>query len=49
MSTTIVTVELKEDRIAWFNVNLDLRLGTGRSAWPSSSRFDARLLVCRWP
>jgi hypothetical protein len=28
VTTAIVTVELKEDRIAGFTVNLDLRLGT---------------------
>ena len=49
VATALVTVEFKEDRIAGFTVDLDLWLGTGRSAWPSSSRFDARLLVCRWP
>lgn len=49
MTAAFVTVQLEEDRIAGITVNPDMRFGTARSAWPSSSRLDARPFVCRWP
>jgi hypothetical protein len=43
-----VTVELKEDRIAGVTVDLDLRLRTGRAAWPLPAWFETRSRVgCR--
>ena len=48
VATALVTVELKEDRIAGFTVDLDLRLRTGRAAWPSFAWFETRSLVGCW-
>ena len=52
VATALVTVELKEDRITGFTVDLDLRLGTGRAAWPLFAWLETRSLVAgntpRW-
>ena len=48
MAPAFEAINLQHDRIARFAFDVDVRLGTGRAAWPALTRFTPWLLVgCR--
>jgi len=40
-------INLQHDRIARLTFDVDVRIGTGRAAWPARARFTPWLLVGR--